>query len=78
MFMGAFKTKPHSSNRRHQNKEGVEKPKPPLTKDSVAKIIKSAARRAGIENWRDVYPHCIRKASESFFRGRTTTGIPLT
>jgi integrase len=48
-----------------------------LTKDSLTKIIKKAARIAGIENWRDIYPHCIRKASESFFRGNTTTGIPL-
>jgi hypothetical protein len=49
----------------------------PLTKDSLAKIVKSAARRAGVEEWKNVYPHCIRKASESLFRGRTTTGIPL-
>jgi len=49
----------------------------PLTKDSLAKIIKNAARVAGIGRWKDVYPHCIRKASESFFRGKTTTGIPL-
>jgi len=49
----------------------------PLSKDSLAKIVKAAARRAGIVEWKNVYPHCIRKASESFFRGKTTTGIPL-
>ena len=40
----------------------------PLTKDSLAKIVKAAARRAGIPKWKDVYPHCLRKAFESALR----------
>jgi hypothetical protein len=49
----------------------------PLTKDALCLIVKSTARRAGLRDWKNVYPHCIRKASESYFRGRTSTGIPL-
>ncbi|MCS7115217.1 MAG: hypothetical protein RMJ15_08535, partial [Nitrososphaerota archaeon] len=33
-------------------------------------IVKIAARRAGLEHWRHVYPHCLRKTFEIFLRNQ--------
>ena len=35
---------------------------------SLSEIVKRAARKAGIERWKAVYPHCLRKAFESALR----------
>jgi integrase len=40
----------------------------PIRANSIQKIVKEAARRAGIERWLDVYPHCLRKAFERAVR----------
>jgi site-specific recombinase XerD len=40
----------------------------PLKKRTLEVIVKEAARRAGIEKWIDVYPHCLRKAFERAVR----------
>jgi len=40
----------------------------PLKKETLKSVVKEAARRAGIEKWIDVYPHCLRKAFERAVR----------
>jgi site-specific recombinase XerD len=40
----------------------------PTKKGSLAEMVKRLARNAGIERWRDVYPHCLRKAFENAVR----------
>ncbi len=40
----------------------------PMKKCSLGEIVKKLARTAGIERWRDVYPHCLRKAFENALR----------
>lgn len=40
----------------------------PVKKRTLSEVVKRAARRAGIAGWRDVYPHCLRKAFESALR----------
>jgi len=40
----------------------------PVKRRSLTELVKRAARKAGIERWRDVYPHCLRKAFESALR----------
>ncbi len=40
----------------------------PVMKKSLGAMIKTAARKAGVERWKDVYPHCLRKAFESALR----------
>jgi integrase len=37
-------------------------------KRSLDEIVKRAAKNAGIPKWKDVYPHCLRKAFESAVR----------
>ncbi len=39
-----------------------------VKKRSLDEIVKKAARKAGITKWKDVYPHCLRKAFESALR----------
>lgn len=39
-----------------------------LSPHELQKIVKDAARRAGIKYWRLVTPHCLRKTFESFLR----------
>jgi len=40
----------------------------PLKKSSLGDMVKRLAKNAGIERWRDVYPHCLRKAFENAVR----------
>jgi len=40
----------------------------PIIQKAVQQIIKRAAKDAGIKRWRDVTPHCMRKAFESALR----------
>jgi len=40
----------------------------PVKRRSLTELVKRAARKAGIERWKDVYPHCLRKAFESALR----------
>ena len=49
----------------------------PLSRSSVDLLVKSAAQRAGIERWKDVHPHCLRKAFESVLREDTSDGRKL-
>jgi hypothetical protein len=42
--------------------------KSPVKKTTLAIAVKRAARNAGIESWKNVYPHCLRKAFESALR----------
>jgi integrase len=39
-----------------------------VKKRSLDELVKRAAKNAGIPNWKDVYPHCLRKAFESALR----------
>jgi len=40
----------------------------PIKKTTLGAAVKRAARRAGIPQWENVYPHCLRKAFESALR----------
>jgi len=40
----------------------------PVSKNGLERMVKRAARQAGIEQWRDVTPKCLRKAYESALR----------
>lgn len=42
--------------------------KSPVKKTTLAAVVKRAAKNAGIPQWKDVYPHCLRKAFESALR----------
>jgi len=39
-----------------------------VKKRSLDEIVKRTAKNAGITKWKDVYPHCLRKAFESALR----------
>jgi integrase len=41
---------------------------------TINKIIKTAARRSGIEHWEHISAHCLRKAFESVLRDPTVDG----
>jgi integrase len=45
-----------------------ERRKTPISARELQEIVKKAARRAGIKDWKYVYPHCLRKTYESFLR----------
>ena len=49
----------------------------PLSRSSVDLLVKNAAQRAGIERWKDVHPHCLRKAFDSALREDTADGKKL-
>jgi len=40
----------------------------PVSKNGLERMVKRAAKQAGIEQWRDVTPKCLRKAYESALR----------
>jgi integrase len=40
----------------------------PVSKNGLERMVKRAARQAGIKQWRDVTPKCLRKAYESALR----------
>lgn len=40
----------------------------PVSKNGLERVVKRAARKAGIEKWTDVTPKCLRKAYESTLR----------
>ena len=40
----------------------------PVSKNGLERMVKRAARQAGIQKWRDVTPKCLRKAYESALR----------
>lgn len=40
----------------------------PVKRRSLTELVKRAAKKAGIKRWRDVYPHCLRKAFEAALR----------
>ena len=42
--------------------------KTPIMRKSLQQTVKRAARKAGLKNWKDVTPHCLRKAFESALR----------
>ncbi len=40
----------------------------PIDKSSFISIIRAAAKNAGIKDWKQVHPHCLRKAFETCMR----------
>lgn len=49
----------------------------PMGRSTMTRLVKYAARRAGIERWNDVHPHCLRKAFESVLRDDNADGRKL-
>jgi len=47
-----------------------ERRKTPISSRELQEIVKKAAKRSGIKNWKYVYPHCLRKTHESFLRNQ--------
>ena len=47
-----------------------ERRRTPISSRELQEIVKKTAKRAGIKNWRYVYPHCLRKTYESFLRNQ--------
>lgn len=45
-----------------------------LNRRIIAKIVRKAARLAGISQWKHVTPHCLRKSFESVLRSPTIDG----
>jgi len=44
-------------------------------KDRAERIIKQAARKAGIPRWQDIHPHCLRKTYKSHFLAKQPLGL---
>lgn len=51
-----------------------ERAKRRLNRRTIGKIVKNAAKLAGIKQWMHVTPHCLRKAFESVLRSPTVDG----
>jgi len=49
----------------------------PLSDRQLQYLVKIAAKRAGIKEWKAVTPHCLRKTYESVLRSRLTDGSRL-
>jgi integrase len=49
----------------------------PMGRSGMLRLVKDAAQRAGIERWKDVHPHCLRKAFESALREDNEEGRKL-
>ena len=49
----------------------------PLSSRSVQIIVKSAAKKAAISQWKAIHPHCLRKACESVLHGQLIDGSNL-
>jgi len=49
----------------------------PLSSRSVQIIVKSAAKKAAIGQWKAIHPHCLRKACESVLHGQLIDGSNL-
>jgi len=45
----------------------------PLSADTVRRIVKNAARKAGLKRWREVTSHSFRKTFQSFLRNQPET-----
>jgi len=57
----------NTENRRIRLRERL---KTHISKRQLEVIVKELAKRAGIKNWKYVYPHCLRKTHESFLRNQ--------
>ncbi|MEM2129145.1 MAG: hypothetical protein QXZ70_00955 [Candidatus Bathyarchaeia archaeon] len=57
----------NTENRRIPFKERF---KTPISIRELQDIVKKLAKRAGIKNWKYVYPHCLRKTYENFLRNQ--------
>lgn len=51
--------------------------KRPLSDRQLQSIVKQAARRAGIKDWRIVTPHCLRKTYETLLRSQLKDGTRI-
>jgi integrase len=57
----------NTENRRIPFKERF---RTPISIRELQDIVKKLAKRAGIKNWKYVYPHCLRKTYENFLRNQ--------
>ena len=46
----------------------------PINRGNLLRAVKLAAKYAGIDRWRDVTPHCLRKAFETAIRSQLIDG----